>query len=448
MSLIINAVAFLIVIGILVTVHEFGHFWVARRCGVGVERFSIGFGRVVLRRFGRDGVEYALSAIPLGGYVKMVDEREGSVPEDQLHRAFNRKPLWQRNAVIVAGPAFNFIFAILVFWGLFLLGDTVMRPVLDDVPPQTPAAEAGFQSGDEIRRVGSKEVSGWSEVMREVLAQGAGNASLPVTVRTAEGSERTRQLDVAAIGPAGQQEDPMQALGWRPQRPPLPAAIRQVLPDTPAARAGLEAGDRLEAIGGQSIDQWQGLVDGIEAHRGQSMRITLVRDGERRQLAVAVPDEGKIGVAPAAPEPDDLAPYQRRIEYGPIAALGRGLTETWDYLRLTVTIAAKIVTGDASTRNISGPVSIAEYAGTSATYGIKPFLNLLGTISISLGLINLFPVPVLDGGHLLFNTCEWVMGRPLSEHAQSVGTQIGLALIVMLMALALYNDLLRVMGVG
>ena len=448
MSLILNAAAFLVVIGILVTVHEFGHFWVARRCGVGVERFSIGFGRVLLRRYGRDGVEYALSAIPLGGYVKMVDEREGTVPADQRHRAFNRKPLWQRNAVIVAGPAANFLFAIVVFWGLFLLGDTVIRPVLDDVPTQTPAAAASFEAGDEILRVGGKPVRGWSEVMREVLARGAGNTSLPIAVRTAQGDERIRNLDVAAIGAVGQQENPMEALGWRPQRPPLPAKISRVQPDSPAQRGGVEAGDRLVAISGQAVDRWQGLVDAIEAHRGEGMRITVERDGERRELTVAVPEEGKIGVAPTPPEPEDLAPYQDRVEYGPIGALRRGIGETWDYLRLTVTIAGKIVTGDASTRNISGPVSIAEYAGTSASYGIKPFLNLLGMISISLGLINLFPVPVLDGGHLLFNTCEWVMGRPLSEHVQSVATQIGLALIAMLMAMALYNDLLRVMGVG
>jgi regulator of sigma E protease len=446
MSWLVNLLAFLVVIGILVTVHEFGHFWVARRCGVGVQRFSIGFGRVLWRRYGRDGVEYAISALPLGGYVKMLDEREEAVPADQLSRAFNRKPLWQRNAVIIAGPAFNFAFAVLVFWALFLMGDTVLRPVLGDIASDTPAAEAGFQPGDEIRAVAGREVAGWSDVMRQVLSQGAGNEALPVTVATATGERVTRELNMAAIGPIGEQDNVMQALGWQPKRPPLPPVIQEVRSGDPAAAAGLRSGDRLVSVAGSAIEDWQGLVDAIEAHRGESMRLIVERGSDAIEIEVTVPEEGPIGVIPQRPEPGVLDAYQRELTYGVVGAFVRGAEETWNRATFMVTITGKMITGDASTRAISGPVGIAEYAGTSASLGLVPFLTLLATISISLGIINLFPIPILDGGQLLFNACEWVMGRPLSESAQAMGTQVGLALIVMLMTLAFYNDLLRVLG--
>jgi len=446
MSAAIDIVAFLVVIAILVTVHEYGHFWVARRCGVAVQRFSIGFGPVLLRRQGRDGVEYAMSAIPLGGYVKMLDEREGEVPSHQLHRAFNRQPLWQRNAVIAAGPLVNFLFAVLVFWALFLMGDTVLRPLIGDVTPQSPAAEAGFQPGDEITAVGGSVVDGWNDVLKQLLSQGPGNPSLPVAVRTQEGRNVTRELDVTAIGPMGSQRDVVSALGWQPKRPPRPAVIGDVLDDSAAARAGLAAEDRIVKAGDNAIDGWQALVTAIERHRGDTMPLVVERDGSLRQVRVAVPDQGKIGIQSKPPEPGVLDQYQRKVQYSVLGALGRGATETWDHARLMVTVLAKMVTGQASLRNISGPVHIADYAGDSAQLGLKPFLNLMALISISLGIINLLPIPVLDGGQILFNACEWLLRRPLPESAQAIGTQIGLALIAMIMGLALYNDLLRALG--
>lgn len=447
LNLLISVVAFLVVIGILVPVHEFGHFWVARRCGVAVQRFSLGFGPVLLRRRGRDGVEYAVSAIPLGGYVKMLDEREDEVPADQRHRAFNRKPLWQRNAVIVAGPLFNFIFAVLVFWVFFLMGDTVLRPVIDDVRTESPAAEAGFEAGDEIVRVGDSDVDGWSAAIREMMARGAGNEALDVTVRRSGGAEEVRQLDVASIGIVGQQDNPMEALGFRPA-PAAPAELARVTADSPASRAGLKAGDRVVAAGGRDIERWRELVRAIEDNRGDSMRLVIERDGSKRELTVDVPEAGRIGVAGEGPPGEALAEYRRQVTYGPIEALTEGSREAWNYGRLMVTVAGKMLTGQASVRNINGPVTIADYAGTSVSYGLQPFLNLLALISISLGLVNLLPIPVLDGGQLLFNGFEWVLGRPLSEEVQALGTQIGLALILMLMVVAVHNDLLRIMGAG
>jgi len=390
-----NALAFVVVIAILVTVHEFGHFWVARRCGIKVLRFSLGFGRVIARRQGRDGTEYAVSAIPLGGYVKMLDETEGEVPVAEQHRAFNRQRLWRRNAVIVAGPLFNFLFAILVYWVLFGMGETVLRPVLDEVPADTPAAAAGFQTGDEIQTVAGESVTGWRDVIKQVMGSGAGNPALPVTVVTPSGERITRKLDVARIGPLGQDPDILGALGWQPARPALPTRIAEVEAGSAAARAGLSEGDRIVAVDAEPIERWRQLADAVRDATGETLPLTLVGDGGRRTLEVAVPAAGKIGVRADPPSDAMRERYTRDVEYGPLEALGRGVGETWAQGQLMLTVSWQMVTGAASTRNISGPVSIAEFAGDSMTMGLRAFLTLLAVISISLGVVNLLPVPVL-----------------------------------------------------
>lgn len=448
MNLLTNVLAFIAVIGILVTVHEFGHFWVARRCGVRVLRFSIGFGRVIARRFDRDGTEYAISAIPLGGYVKMLDEREAPVAETELDRAFNRKPLWQRNAIILAGPVFNFLFAILVYWALFLMGDTVLRPVVSEPPAETAAAAAGFRGGDEITAVAGEPVVGWNDVVKQLLAEGTGNSALAITVATAEGNEATRRLDVAGIGPVGEQPNVLRALGLLPKGPPVPPVVERVQPGSAAEQAGLRADDRVVAAGGEAIDDWRDLSEHVDGAAGEPLQLSVEREGGRRELTVAVPDNGTIGVYARPPEDSVRQRYYRELDYGPLAALGRGVNETWDQGVLMVTMTAKIITGEASTKNLSGPINIAQYAGDSVGMGPGAFLTLLALISISLGVINLLPVPVLDGGHLLFNACEWVLGRPLSDQAQAVGNQVGFAIILLLMGFAFYNDLIRILGAG
>ncbi|HKJ95067.1 MAG TPA: RIP metalloprotease RseP [Gammaproteobacteria bacterium] len=449
MQVITSVVAFIVVIGILVTVHEFGHFWVARRVGVQVLRFSVGFGRPLWRRVARDGTEYAISAIPLGGYVKMLDEREGEVPADQLEGAFNRKPLWKRNAVVVAGPLFNFLFAILAFWAILLIGETAVKPMVGAVTPNTPAATAGFRQGDEIVSVGGESVKTWDDALVALLGKGTGESDLPVTVRTRGGDTVTRHLDVASIGPLGQDPDLLKALGVRPLMPPSPPLIDSVSDGSAADRAGLKAGDRIYSVAGESTGDWVDLVHALRAHAGKTVSVEVGDGDARRTVSVSLPDDGILGVRRPPLSDPVYRDYVRTISYGPVAASWHAVRKTWDRTALTVKMMWKMVVGQASVKNLSGPINIAQYAGDSASLGLTPFLSFLALVSISLGVINLMPVPVLDGGHLLFNVIEWVRGGvPLSERAQGVGVQIGIALVMMLMAVAFYNDLVRIAGPG
>ncbi|MCS4505655.1 Regulator of sigma-E protease RseP [wastewater metagenome] len=453
MSVLTSIIAFAVALGLLVTVHEFGHFWVARRLGVKVLRFSVGFGRIVWRRQGHDGTEYAISAIPLGGYVKMLDEREGDVPEQERHRAFNRQPLWVRNAILFAGPGFNFIFAVLAYWAIFVTGTTAMKPVIGQVEPDTPAAAAGLQSGERIVAVGGEDTRTWDDVLMQILSLGPGNPDLAVTTVAGEdGPRRSHSLDVAAIGPVGENPDILAALGMQPWRPRIEPVIDSVMPDGPAAGAGLQPGDRIEAVDGTPMPDWARLVDYVRARPGESVTLSVERDGEPREVAVTLAQVdsaqgpiGRLGVSPRF-DRSSLERMQQTIQYGPLAAVGVAAGETWRASALTVKMLGQMITGEASVKNLSGPINIAQYAGQSAQLGVVPFLRFLAIVSISLGVLNLLPVPVLDGGHLMFNALEWVRGRPLSEAAQAVGQQVGLALLGLLMAVAFYNDIARLFG--
>ncbi len=452
MSVLVNLIAFVVALGLLVAIHEFGHFWVARRVGVRVLRYSIGFGRVIWRRTGGDGTEYALSAIPLGGYVKMLDEREGDVAPEERHRAFNRQPLWARNAILFAGPGFNFLFALLAYWAIFVIGTTELRPVLGEVVPESPAAEAGLAEGQEIVAVAGDETRSWDDVLMRLLAEGAGNEALPVAVETPDGIRRDLTLDVAAIGPLGEKPNILGALGLRPWRPTIEPVVGELLPGGPAAAAGLTAGDRLVAVAGERVDEWQALVEVVRARPGETVDVVVRRDGERRVFTVTLgrvdSDDGETGRLGVRPHVDDgaYAGMRHTVQHGPLAAIAQATGATWEASALTVKLLAQMVTGDASVKNLSGPINIAQYAGQSATLGVVPFLRFLAIVSISLGILNLLPVPVLDGGHLLYNGIEWLRGRPLSEAAQATGQQIGLVLLGLLMAVAFYNDLARLFG--
>jgi regulator of sigma E protease len=452
-TLLFTIASFVVALAILIAVHEFGHFWVARRLGVRVLRFSIGFGQPLWKRVSpRDGTEYVIAAVPLGGYVKMLDEREASVAESDLPRAFNRQPLWRRTAIVVAGPLFNFAFAILAYWLVFVSGDTGLRPLVGEVAPESIAEQAGIRPGDELLEVGERPTATWEAAVYALVAEHLEGTDLALRVRDGDGAERVAYLDAEAL--AGLSDDPniLQTLGLSPARPVLPAVIGELVRGEAADRAGLRPGDRLLSADGRPLDHWQHWVEYVRARPDTPIEVEVER-GTGRLLLEVVPKAlqqqdqviGRIGASADVPEGlyDD---FRTEVKLGPVMALGASLEKTADLSLLMLKVLGRMVTGQASIENLSGPISIAESAGKSASYGLTYFVKFLAIVSISLGVLNLLPIPVLDGGHLLFFLIEGVTGRPLSERAQLQGQRIGLALLLALMGLAFYVDLSRLLG--
>jgi len=445
--------SFLVALAILISVHEFGHFWVARRLGVKVLRFSIGFGRPLLRRQrDPDSTEYVLAGIPLGGYVKMLDEREGEVPPDQLHQAFNRQPLWKRSAIVAAGPFFNFAFAILVYWAIFATGETGLRPVIGAVTPDSIAAEAGFQSGDELLRIGDRKSPTWDSAVFALMAGALGHEDLPVRVRDASGVEHERRISGEQLAELPEDPNLLERLGLGPLRPSLPPVIGELTPGEPAEQAGLRVGDRVLAVNGTPVEDWREWVELVRKSPGSQMRVEIERNGERLELPVTpreiVADGAPIGRIGAGVQARDdlLDPYRVEVRYGPLDALFQSVHKTLDMSQLMLRVMGHMLVGQASVENLSGPITIAETAGRTASYGLGYFIKFLAVVSISLGVLNLLPIPVLDGGHLLYFLIEGVKGSPLSERAQLQGQRIGVALLAALMTLAFYVDLSRLFG--
>lgn len=453
MGWLVNILGFLLVIGILVTVHEFGHFWVARKVGVKVLRFSVGFGQPLWRRIGQDGTEYVLAAIPFGGYVKMLDEREAEVDPALQSQAFNRQPLWARNAIISAGPIANFLLAVLAYWAIFVIGATEMKPIIGPVIPDSPAAAAGLEEGDELVRIGDRNVRAWDSAIMAFLENSA-DSSIVVTVNRSTGGTAERSLDLSQQRLLDDEGDVLRKIGLTPWQPTIVPIVREVIPGSAAAMAELEPGDRIIAIDGNALNDWADLVEAVQARPNEEVVLRYAREGTEREVATTIQaregggaQSGVLGITPDVPA-DLFANAQHEVRYGPLAAVPRAIDAGWQAGSLTVSVLFKMVVGEASVKNLSGPVSIAQYAGDSVSLGVIPFLKFLAIVSISLGILNLLPVPILDGGHLLYNGIEWIRGRPLTEAAQVFGQQIGIVLLFMLMALAFYNDILRLMVSG
>jgi len=439
----------LVTLGVLVTIHEYGHFWVARRCGVKVLRFSIGFGTPLLRWHDRYGTEFVIALIPLGGYVKMLDERETPVAEAEQSQSFNRKTVGQRIAIVVAGPVANFALAFVLFWCLAMLGSQQVKPVIGEVAAESLAAQAGLRSGQEIIAVDGQAVSGWSDVNLQLIQRLGNSGTLRIDAQTPGNSgvsSYTLNLDKWLYG--AEEPSPISDLGIEPWRPQVAAVVAQLDPEGPAQHAGLQLQDKVIAIDGQAVEDWQSVVSYVQARPNTTIELSVERAGQRIELpvlltaqGVAAEARGYLGMGVTGGEwPAEML---RDVRYGPLDAIVQGAQRTWTMSALTLGSLKKMLFGELSVKNLSGPITIAKVAGASAESGLRSFLNFMAYLSISLGVLNLLPIPVLDGGHLLFYIVEWVRGRPLSERIQALGMQIGIALVVGVMVLAVFNDLAR-----
>ncbi|NND45340.1 MAG: RIP metalloprotease RseP [Xanthomonadales bacterium] len=447
----------LVALGVLITFHEFGHYWVARRLGVKVLRFSVGFGRALWKRNGRDGTEYMVAALPLGGYVKMLDEREGPVAQEELDQAFNRQSVWSRIAIVSAGPAFNLLFAVLAFWAMFMVGIPEARPVVGEV--SGIAAVAGIRPEDEIIAVDGDRTATWSHTVLGLVTHALDRDRIEVTVEQPNGARRNVTLDLAQLGDDFSEENTLQAIGLQPWRAVIPAEIGEVSPESPADQAGLRAGDRVIRIGGEDVPDWSWLGFLVKKHgaEGQPVSVVVERGGAERTFAVTPREEKEgwfssrlvLGITNVGADEATRTQLERAyvlMRHGPVAGLTAAFSETWRLTHTTIGLLGRMITGSASVKNLSGPISIAQFANDSANSGLSSFLFFLGLISLSLGILNLLPIPVLDGGHLLYYLIELVKGSPVSEQVQLTGQYVGLVALFGLMSLAFVNDILRLVG--
>jgi regulator of sigma E protease len=452
---VIAILAFIVAIGVLVAVHEFGHFWVARRLGIRVLRFSIGFGKPLWRRTaGRDPVEYVIAAIPLGGYVKLLDEREGDVAPEEVHRSFNRQPVWKRIAVLLAGPAFNLIFAVALYWILFTAGIPAIKPIVGEVEENSIAALAGLRYEDQIVAVGDRPVETIEAASLEILRELVDDGTIPLRVRGVDGAERTVALDASGRSrELTTHADPLAGLGFNVWRPRQPAVIGTVVPDSAAERAKLQPDDEILKVDGQPVEYFTQLVRLVEPNMNRSIVLEIKRNGEILSVPVTIGEGtvngrrvGRIGIGEVnrpiktGRTAEDLLTLEK---YPPIPAIRQAVAKTWDTSVLTLRIVGGILTGDVSPKVLSGPISIAETTGFAARANWWMFMGTLALISISLGVINLLPIPILDGGQVVYQLAELVKGRPVSERAQLLGQQIGIVMLILMMTLAFYNDIAR-----
>ncbi|MFN5010365.1 MAG: RIP metalloprotease RseP [Gammaproteobacteria bacterium] len=448
---------FILGVSLLVAVHEYGHYWAARRLGFKVLRFSVGFGPALWKRVaGADRTEYVIAALPLGGYVKLLDEREGPVPDADLARSFTRRPPWQRILVLLAGPAANFAFAILVLWGmLWAMGSPEVRPVVGRIAPDSMVAQAGLRADDEILRLGGREVSSQGEVLFGLIDAMSDDGVARFTVRAPNGGERDVELRVEDAEARRVLTEPaalMRGIGFRFWSPVIPPRLGRVLPDGPAAMAGLREGDLVTAVDGVAITDFAALAEAVNARPNSDIALRFRRDGVEREVTLRTSAEivqgreiGRIRIEPTPPPPLPESMVVQR-SFGPVGALVEGSVRAWDMTVLQAKMFGRMLLGQVSLKNLSGPLTIAEYAGSSARSGLVQFLGFLVVISLSLGFLNLLPIPILDGGQIVYQTIEWIKGAPLAERIQIAGQNIGIVMLLMLMGLALFNDVAGKLG--
>lgn len=455
MNILFYLAAFIVAIGVLIVVHEFGHYGMARFFKVKVLRFAVGFGRIVYtKQFKPGGTEWAVGVFPLGGYVKMVDEREGAVAPEDLPHAFNRQSVGKRFLIVLAGPLANFLLAIALYWLMFLHGVPGARPIVGDIPPQTAAARAGLQNGDLLRAIDGEPVETWQDARWLLLQKAVAHENVALEVVRPNATLDTLKLDLSAVGPEDLDSDFIRKLGLSPYQPPFDPVIGKITPDGVAAKSGLYSGDRILTVGSAPVKTWEDFVNIVRDHPGQTLAVSLRRGSgvQRISLTPAAATEngktvGKIGAAPQV----DASMFDRfivTVRYSPIKALGAAVQKCWETSVFSLKMLGKMIVGQVSWRNISGPITIADYAGQSAQLGWLPYLIFLASISISLGVLNLLPVPLLDGGHLMYYIVEFVKGSPVSERTMAIGQQIGIAVLLTLMAFAFYNDINRLITPG
>lgn len=450
MNALITVLSFIFALGVLITFHELGHYLVARLANVKVLRFSLGFGRPIwMRRVGRDQTEWAVAAIPLGGYVKMLDEREGEVLPQERPRAFNRQPVARRFAIVAAGPIANFLLAILLYWLLFIAGVPGMKPFVGAPTPGTPAYHAGFHDGDLVVRFDRQAMTSWQDLRWALLDTGVPRRSAIVEVMRPSGDIAFLQLDLSALDVENLENNFMTAIGLNPYRPRVRPVIGKVIEGAAADQAGLKAGDEILTLDGEEIPDWERFVEAVRAGPDKRLAVTARRADQviETMLRPAKTEEGgrvigRIGAAPQI-DPAATAKLSTTVSYPPGTALLKAAQKTWDTSIFSLKMMGRMLLGEVSWRNLSGPITIADYAGQSAQLGWISYVTFLALISISLGVLNLLPIPLLDGGHLMYYLVEIIKGSPVSEHAMEIGSRIGFALLLGLMAFALYNDINR-----
>ncbi len=445
----ISLVAFIVAISVLVAIHEYGHYIVGRLVGMKVRRFSIGFGKPIWTWVrGKDLTEYCISAIPLGGYVRFLDGREGPVDPEDEGRAFNHRPIPARIAVLLAGPLFNFLFAIFAYWVLFLSGIPTLQPAVGDVAPESYAARAGLEFGDKIVAVGDVETADWESTLVNIFDQMVANGRVPLTLETESGGQRRATItigeDAARLTEPNMLFDGLGFVPWQP-----PAIIGELIEDGAAAGAGLTVGDRIASVDGERIKNYGDLVSVVSVRAGAAVPVEYVRDGRSRIVDVVIGEveedgvkRGLLGVRASS----DIGSYYYLRKFGPIESISQATQRTWTSTLFTLRMLGRMVTGDVSIKNISGPINIAQFAGDSARRGVNEFLAFLALVSISLGVLNLLPVPVLDGGQIVYQTIELAKGSPLSERSQIIGQQFGILALILLMSFAFYNDISRILS--
>ncbi len=454
MTLLHTLAAFLVALAVLIVFHELGHYIAARLCGVKVLRFSVGFGKPLWTRVvGPDRTEWSVSALPLGGYVKMLDEREAPVAPAELQRAFNRQNVWKRIFIVAAGPVANFLLAIAIYWALLLGGATEPKAILAAPDADTPAAAAGVVGGDTVLAINGTPVATWQDLRWSLIELAVDRKPVQLDVRDALGGARVRQLDLSSLHADRIEGDVLGAVGLRLYRPDLAPVIGKVVSGSVAERAGLKEGDRVVAIDGKAVASWDAMVAVVRASAGRTLALEVESGASGVRTVNVVPEAtgkeseriGRIGAGPKV-DPAKLKDLMVEVHYGPVEALGEAVKKTWDMSVFSLRMLGKMITGDVSWRNLSGPVTIADYAGQAAQVGLAPYLAFLALISISLGVLNLLPIPLLDGGHLMYYAAEIVKGSPVSERVMELGQRVGLTVLLFLMAFAFYNDINRLVS--